>query len=770
VLANERPQLGHELGASAEREIGVDPVLERDQPPLLQPLGLALRKRLVEDVCQRGATPKRERGAQRLGRFAGLALRKLCTSFHEEPFESVEVELVGLDVQHIAGGAPREAPVSEGLAQTRDVVVEGVRGRRRRPLAPQAVDQAVAGDDLVRVQQQDGEERTLLRTAEREITTVALHGDGAENRKHHDNLLSSLAARLRGFCDVPKRACAPSFSPRKERVMALRLRVLATGSLAIVTALSSALAGGPALGGQRGAAAARFASAGSLCVASKPGCFSTVQAAIDAAHDGDTIQIGAGTFAGGVTIDVSVRIVGAGAAATIIEGGGPVLTIGVPDAPSEPTVTIDGVTVTGGVTVGNLTPFNGRGGGIYIPRAEGPSTGATVTIRNGVIRGNTVAPAVAIDSGIPCPGGGECPFASAGGGGISNDGTLTLDHTLVSDNRADAASGLTSDADGGGILNRAFGNLTLKDSVVTDNRAEVTAPNGRFADGGGILMVAGNLTIDNSSVTGNSVDLSTSFPSEVETFASAGGIHVEPDAFATVRSTTITHNTVTASNLLGDAIDAGAGILTDGSLVLRGSTVSDNRVSATTAAVSPAGNAFADSGGLGTGCCQEVRPPSTVAISSTHFSGNSVSATAPAGTASATGGGINVANDKLVLVSDSLVGGNSVSATTTTGFAIAQGAGIHNGGLLTLRNATVRNNAGIGSGPDGIVQGGGIWNGTFGPDLPVQLTLADTLVTHNTLTASPGIIVEGAGLFTVFPVTLKNSVIEQNLPDDCSGC
>jgi hypothetical protein len=142
-------------------------------------------------------------------------------------------------------------------------------------------------------------------------------------------------------------------------------------------------------------------------------------------------------------------------------------------------VTIDGVTVTGGVTIGNLTPFNGRGGGIYIPRAAGPSTGATVTIRNSVIRGNSVAPRVAVDSGDPC-----CPFADAGGGGISNDGTLTLDQTTVSDNRADPASGLTSQAIGAGILNRAFGNLTLKNSVITDNHATATAPNGQEADGG----------------------------------------------------------------------------------------------------------------------------------------------------------------------------------------------------------------------------------------------------------------------------------------------
>jgi hypothetical protein len=54
----------------------------------------------------------------------------------------------------------------------------------------------------------------------------------------------------------------------------------------------------------------------------------------------------------------------------------------------------------------------GRGGGIYIPRAAGPSTGATVTIRNSVIRGNSVAPRVAVESDDPC-----CLFADSGGGG-----------------------------------------------------------------------------------------------------------------------------------------------------------------------------------------------------------------------------------------------------------------------------------------------------------------------------------------------------------------
>src|SRR6266545_523051 len=199
------------------------------------------------------------------------------------------------------------------------------------------------------------------------------------------------------------------------------------------------------------------------------GCpYTQLAPALAAAHRGDTVKIGPGTYAGGVTVDVSVKLVGAGPGATIISGGGPVLTIGEAGAASEPTVTVEGVTITGGVTIGNLTPWSGRGGGIYIPRAAGPSTGATVTIRDSVIRGNSVAPATAIESDDPC-----CLFADSGGGGISNDGTLTLDHTRVSDNRADSGGGLASNAIGGGIFNRAFGTLTIRHSVVSDNHAAV---------------------------------------------------------------------------------------------------------------------------------------------------------------------------------------------------------------------------------------------------------------------------------------------------------
>ena len=498
----------------------------------------------------------------------------------------------------------------------------------------------------------------------------------------------------------------------------------------------------------------RPASAATLEVCQRGCPYTQLAPALAAAHRGDTITIGPGTYAGGVTIDVSVKLVGAGPAATIIRGGGPVLTIGVADAPSEPTVTIEGVTVTGGVTVGNLTPFSGRGGGIYIPRAAGPSTGATVTIRNSVIRGNSVAPRVAIESDDPC-----CLFADSGGGGISNDGTLTLDHTRVSDNQADAASGLASNAIGGGILNRAFGNLTLKHSVVTDNHVEVTPPNGRFAPGGGIAMVAGTLKVTDSLVSDNTADTSSAVPTGVEQEAAAGGIQLQGDASATIRGTTITGNSVRSTNTVGDALAFSGCLHADGPIVLTDSTVSDNSVAATTAT----GSATVDSG------AGEINADAT--IRNTRFSGNRATATSSAGVAHAGAGAIVTAAFEQMTISDSVISANRLTAVSTTGSSTVEGGGIANIGVLTLRNTSVADNRAAASGSSGSARGGGIFNGSA-PDGPpsVRLALVDSAVRRNSLTASSGITAQGGGLFTLFPVTLRNSVIAQNAPDQCYGC
>jgi hypothetical protein len=49
--------------------------------------------------------------------------------------------------------------------------------------------------------------------------------------------------------------------------------------------------------------------------------------------------------------------------------------------------------------------------------------------------------------------------------------------------------------------------------------------------------------------------------------------------------------------------------------------------------------------------------------------------------------------------------------------------------------------------------------------------LENTIVTRNALSASPGLDVQGGGVYTPgFPITLTGSVITRNAPDQCFGC
>jgi hypothetical protein len=186
-------------------------------------------------------------------------------------------------------------------------------------------------------------------------------------------------------------------------------------------------------------AGAGAASAATLNVCPSGCPYTQIAPAVAAAKSGDTIRVGPGTYRGGITVDVSVRLAGAGAGSTIIRGGGHVLTIGAFGASSEPVVSISGVTITGGVARSSpeSVPLVGQegvwaaGGGVEIPPQAIPANslpvnGATVTISDSLIIGNRADPAAAVPSGITCPGGfpaGQCPFAQAAGGGIDSWGT-----------------------------------------------------------------------------------------------------------------------------------------------------------------------------------------------------------------------------------------------------------------------------------------------------------------------------------------------------------
>ena len=82
--------------------------------------------------------------------------------------EALGIERAWLDMQQVAVPARFESAVSQDLAQLGDVDLDALRRFRRRLLAPELVDQAVDRDDLVRVHQQRGQERALLRRPERD--------------------------------------------------------------------------------------------------------------------------------------------------------------------------------------------------------------------------------------------------------------------------------------------------------------------------------------------------------------------------------------------------------------------------------------------------------------------------------------------------------------------------------------------------------------------------------------------------------------------------
>ena len=501
------------------------------------------------------------------------------------------------------------------------------------------------------------------------------------------------------------------------------------------------------------------------------GCqYSELAPAVAAAHDGDTIAVGPGIYAGGISIDVSVAVVGAGKGSTIIRGGGPVLTIGGFGATSEPTVSIHGVTITGGVTRTSpeSIPFVGEegvialGGGIEIPPNADFSGGATVTITDSTVTGNRVAPTATLPYGPPCPGG-PCPFAWAKGGGIDSWGTLTLDHSAVSDNRVGSASGLSrlaSDAQGAGIMSW-LGALTLKSSVVSGNVAGAGGPNGRFAEGGGIWVDGGPVvTLSDSSVTNNTAVLNAALPASVELAAQPGGIFVADGvASATISNTVISGNTAAMTNSVGDstAFAGGINVEPDVNFELANSVVADNTVSSMTLPGSH-GDAEGDTGG---GALQGT-------ITDTRITGNVVSVSSTAGDAVAGIGGLL----QFGALTNSVVSGNRLSASSPRGSASVLGAGVMVAEQpLTLRNTTVTGNSGAATGRHTTGRGGGIYDGPFF-DIPGSaLTLRNSSVTGNSLSGSAGGLFQGGGLYLENQsLASTNSLVSSNSPDQCFGC
>ena len=261
--------------------------------------------------------------------------------------------------------------------------------------------------------------------------------------------------------------------------------------------------------------------------------------------------------------------------------------------------------------------------------------------------------------------------SSANGGGISNDGTLTLTNCTLDHDKADNAGGGLLDLGGtatlinctfnhdsagsigGGVF--AFGTLTVTNSNLSNDSAG--------ALGGGIYIhVRSTGTLTNCTLSNDSAG------------EDGGGIFVNDQSRATLTNCTLSNDS---------AANGGGGLCTDGTgaAVLSNCTVSN------------------DSAAQGGGIC--VVPGSTVTLTNCTLDNDSDSGLLNEGTA-------------------------TVTACTFSNDSALQGGGMENEGPATLTNCTFSNDSATST----VSGGGGIWNAGGAPITLTDCTLANNTAVH----------------------------------------
>ena len=261
----------------------------------------------------------------------------------------------------------------------------------------------------------------------------------------------------------------------------------------------------------------------------------------------DTIDLPAGTYTltialgGRLLIDSNIDLVGATATTSIVEmeagaSGltGRVMQLGDFASSTAYTINISDITVRNGNT-------SGTGGGMLI--AYSCCTGTVVNINNIIFTGNNASVGGALHNST----GGTTTItnavfdnntATSVGGGIANDGTLTLFNATISNNFADYSGGIENDAEiyltnvtisnnqatfnGGGytIQSTPSATGTLTNVTIANNSAGDAG--GGFQDYGSDGLVFRNVILNNNTATttpseGNCSSFDGNFPNITST-------------------------------------------------------------------------------------------------------------------------------------------------------------------------------------------------------------------------------------------------------------
>ncbi len=284
-------------------------------------------------------------------------------------------------------------------------------------------------------------------------------------------------------------------------------------------------------------------------------------------------------------------------------------------------------------------------------------------------------------SGLTITGG-----QAVNGGGIINEGTLTVLNSTLSGN---SAGGIGDNGQGGGIMNA--GMMTITSSTIIDNLTYV-------GNGGGIGN-SGTLTIADSTVSDNTIDS-----------AEGGGI-------SNSGTVAITDSTVSGNSAGGSK---GAGIFNSNSMTITDSTVSDNLAS------------FDNSGGIVNSGTLTITD-STVSGNSAQYSFGGINnsgvltisgSTLDGNVAGGAGGGIS--NAGTLSMTDSTVSDNSAqSGYFGRTFIPGVGGGIWNSGTATIADCTL-------SGNTAVDDGGGVYLGGSSTAAIASLTVIGSLFANPT--------------------------------------
>ncbi len=407
------------------------------------------------------------------------------------------------------------------------------------------------------------------------------------------------------------------------------------------------------------------------------------------------------------------------------------------------TMTVSGTEISGNEAAGALATTGG--GGIFNqPNADG-TAGGTLTVSDSSIAGNAATGA-----------------AGSGGGLFNSRGVVTITGTTFEGNSApragggiEALAGTTSITDTDFIDNRTGANPGNGGAVHLTGAGRVditggTAQGNQAANEGGAFWnsAVGTMTITDTDIVGNRADGDAFTAPD---FEGGGGVFNDgatSDAGVSSGGTlTITGGRI-ADNLAPTGSGSGGGVLNVfGTLTISGTEISGNQAARAGGGIEAnAGTTTLDGVFLsanaagprpGNGGAFHLTGPGLVTVNQSVVVGNS---------ATNEGGGLWVSATGRMVVTRTLVAANTAQGTAEG----SGGGGLYNdGGTLEASDTVVAGNE---------AQAGG---GVLAPNG------GTTTLTHVTVTGNEA--ATGAGVDSAAGTTLANSIVGDNVGEDCSG-